>query len=279
MTTYPDKVRRQERAEARKRRRRFTTPAIVTFRMAELFDYFNWLYGKAPLPDDDAGRDDLKLMFQVLSTTRDAARRMVDVARTWAPWFPPDELAALVADVEAHPRRFKADTIAARLGITAEIRERLNLRTIGAIDKPVEQRAAERREQQRLAKEQKRRAAGVPTNRRGPRPPRPQRTMARRRYQSLDMVSPPPASRVRHPTATVYSLYLHCSRRLSLEPPREFSSLPKKSGSGCFEGRSRAGVTSRAARPRIYPPASAWRGSEIEGHPHDHPDRCTGSAG
>jgi hypothetical protein len=163
VTTYPDKVRRQERAEARKRRRRFATPAIVTFRMAELFDVFNYRYGAAPLPDDDAGRDDLRLMFQVLSTTYDAARRMVDVARTWAPWFPPDDLSAQVADVMAHPRRFRADTVAARLGITDEIRTLLKLRTIGAIDKPAEQRAAERREQQRLAKEHKRRAAGIPT--------------------------------------------------------------------------------------------------------------------
>jgi hypothetical protein len=161
--SYPEQVRRQERADARKRRRRFATPAIVTFRMAELFDYFNWLYGKAPLPDDDAGRDDIKLMFQVLSTTSRADLRMVDVARTWAPWMPPDELTSMVADVVAHPRRFKADTVAARLGITDEIRTLLKLRTIGAIDKPAEVRAAERREQQRLAKEQKRRDAGIPT--------------------------------------------------------------------------------------------------------------------
>jgi hypothetical protein len=160
---YPDQVRRQERVEARKRRRRFATPAIVTFRMAELFRVFCHRYGGAPLPNDDSGRDDIRLAFQVLSTTGDAARRMVDVARTWAPWLPPDELADLVADVVAHPRRFKADTVAARLGITTEIRDRLKLRTIGATDKPAEQRAAERRERQRLAKEQKRRAAGVLT--------------------------------------------------------------------------------------------------------------------
>jgi hypothetical protein len=83
------------------------------------------------------------------------------VARTWAPWLPPDELTALVDDVVAHPRRFKADTIAVRLGITAAIRQLLDLRTIGAIDKPVEQRRKERQEMQRLAKEQKRRAAGA----------------------------------------------------------------------------------------------------------------------
>jgi hypothetical protein len=48
--------------------------------------------------------------------------------------MPADELASLIADVTANPRRFKADTVAARLGITAEIRTRLDLRTIGAID-------------------------------------------------------------------------------------------------------------------------------------------------
>lgn len=163
MTTYPDQVRRQERAAARKRRRRFATPAIVTFRMAEIYRVFVDRYGGAPLPDDDAGRDDIKLVFQVLSTTSNPGYRMFDVAGTWAPWLPEDELAALVADVVAHPRRFKADTVAARLGITAEIRARLNLRTIGATDKLAEQRAAERREQQQLAKEQKRRAGGVLT--------------------------------------------------------------------------------------------------------------------
>jgi hypothetical protein len=117
-------------------------------------------YGGAPLPDDDAGRDDLKLAFQVLSTTGNAGHRMVDVARTWAQWMPADELAALVADVTAHPRRFKADTVAARLGIDAETRALLKLRTIGSIDKPAEQRVAERREQKRLSKEAKRRAVG-----------------------------------------------------------------------------------------------------------------------
>jgi hypothetical protein len=164
VTSYPDQVRRQERVEERKKKRgRFRGPAIVTLRMAELFRLFVHRYGSAPLPDDDAGRDDLKLLFQVLSTTGDAPRRMVDVARTWAPWVLPDERTALVDEITAHPRRFKADTIAARLGITDEIRTLLKLRTIGAIDKPAEQRTAERREQQRLAKEQQRRAVGVPT--------------------------------------------------------------------------------------------------------------------
>jgi hypothetical protein len=137
--------------------------AFITFRMAELFRYFNHLYGAAPLPNDDAGRDDIKLMFQVLSTTTSPDHRMVDVARTWAPWLPEGELAALVADVVEHPRRFKADTIAVRLGITDDIRILLDLRTIGAIDRPAKQRKADREERARLAKEQKRRSAKIPS--------------------------------------------------------------------------------------------------------------------
>jgi hypothetical protein len=164
VVSYPDQVRRQERADARKRRRRSAAPGYRhAFRMAELFRVFVRYYGGAPLPDDDDGRDSLKLVFQTLSGTGNAGHRMVDVARVWAPWMPALELDALVADVVAHPRRFKADTVAERLGMTDEIRTLLKLRTIGAIDKPAEVRAAERKEQQRLAKEQKRRAAGIPT--------------------------------------------------------------------------------------------------------------------
>jgi len=74
-----DQVRRLERAAARKKKARpIPRPALMTFRMAELFDYFNSPYGcgGAPLPDDDAGRGRHQLMVQVLSTSHDAASRM-----------------------------------------------------------------------------------------------------------------------------------------------------------------------------------------------------------
>ena len=154
---------RKSRANRRdKARRSFrTSVSFVTLRMAELYRVFERFYRGELLPHDDDGRDSLKLAFQVLSTTGNAATRMAAIATTWAPWIPPDELAGLIAEVVANPRRFKADTIAARLGITAAIRAELNLRTIGAIDFPIEQRRTHRREMQRLAREQKRRAAGI----------------------------------------------------------------------------------------------------------------------
>jgi len=154
---------RAARASKQLRRRRNPDGAFTTFRMSELYRYFNWRYGAAPLPDDDDGRDSIRLVFQVLSTTTSPGHRMVDVARIWAPWLPADELAALVADVVAHPRRFKADTIAVRLGITKQIRDELDLRTIGACDETAEQRKIRRVEAQRLTNEQKRRAAGALT--------------------------------------------------------------------------------------------------------------------
>ena len=154
---------RAARANRRASYRRNPDGAFTTFRMAELYRYFNWRYGAAPLPDDDDGRDSIKLVFQVLSTTMASQYRMESNAETWAPWLPPDELAALVADAIEHPRRFKADTVAARLGITAKTWALLKLRTIGATDETAEQRKENRREMQRLAKEQKRRAAGILT--------------------------------------------------------------------------------------------------------------------
>jgi hypothetical protein len=166
VTSYPDQVRRQERAEARKRRRRrrrFSSGPPVGVRMRDLFRVFVDRYGDGPLPDDDAGRDDLKLAFQCISNTQDPGPRMLSIARVWAPWYPAEQLAALIDNLIANPRSFRADTIARRLGLLYADRTRLGITTIGSIDVLKEQRDAMRNEQKRLAKEQKRRAAGVPT--------------------------------------------------------------------------------------------------------------------
>ncbi|MBR1249188.1 hypothetical protein JQ609_19950 [Bradyrhizobium sp. AUGA SZCCT0169] len=153
---------RVSRANRRAKARRSFRPPVsfVTLRMAELYRVFNRRYGHAPLPDDDAGRDDMKLVFEVLSNASSAAEKMAAVAVTWAPWMPGPELSSLIQHVVDNPRRFKADTIAKRLGVTAAERAELGLRTIGAIDFPAKQRQEHRREMQRLAKEQKRRASG-----------------------------------------------------------------------------------------------------------------------
>ena len=188
---------RAARASKQLRRRRNPEGGFTTFRMSELYTYFNWRYGAAPLPDDDDGRDSIKLVFQVLSTTTSPEHRMVDVARIWAPWLPADELAALVADVVAHPRRFKAGTIAARLGITAAIRKLLDLRTIGAVDESAEQRKIRRIEAHGQRTEAPRRR-GTDTRPNPRAMQKPAAAMARRQGGPLDIV-PPQKKRRPHP--------------------------------------------------------------------------------
>ena len=65
-------------------------------------------------------------------------------AASWAPWLPADALDDMIADITARPLRWRADSLAKRLGIDDATRTRLELRTIGAIDVTTEQRKAKR---------------------------------------------------------------------------------------------------------------------------------------
>lgn len=160
MATYPDEVRRQERAEARKRRQRKRPVGIAALRVAELNREFSDRYCGMVLPDDDAARDDVVIMLHHL------ARRGHDPLpsiESWldmrAPWLSGEGRDTIVGKVLANPLRFRADTLAARLGLTAERRARLKIRTIGAIDQTVEQRAEMRRLSKIEYKRARRRAA------------------------------------------------------------------------------------------------------------------------
>jgi hypothetical protein len=163
VTSYPDKVRAAERAEIRRRYRR-SPVGIAALRVAELEREFGDRYGGEILPDDDAGRDDVKIMLDHLARrTGDVEQRMALWLDSRAPWCTGEERMALIARIIAKPLRYHADTLARKIGLTAERRARLKIRTIGAVDETTEQRKEKRRERQRLAKERKRRAAGVLT--------------------------------------------------------------------------------------------------------------------
>jgi hypothetical protein len=56
---------------------------------------------------------------------------------------------------------WKADTLAKRLNLLSDERDRLKIRTIGAVDLNLKQRKERRRERDRLVKQVKRRAAGA----------------------------------------------------------------------------------------------------------------------
>jgi hypothetical protein len=163
VTSYPDKVRAAERAEIRRRYRR-PPVGIAALRVAELDREFTDRYGGEILPDDDGGRDDVKIMLDHLARrTGDVEQRMALWLDSRAPWCSGEERASLIARIIAKPLRYRADTLASRIGLTTERRARLKIRSIGAVDETADQRKEKRREKHRLAKEQKRRAGGVLT--------------------------------------------------------------------------------------------------------------------
>jgi hypothetical protein len=137
-------------------------PSITALRVAELNREFTDRYRAQELPDDDAARDDIELMLHHL------ARRAGDPERLiahWldlrAPWFAGVERAVTVERVLATPLKFKADTIAKRIGLTAERRGRLNIRTIGAIDQTAIERKAASKQRKLEAQRDRRRTEGV----------------------------------------------------------------------------------------------------------------------
>jgi len=90
-----------------------------------------------------------------------ASLRTGDWLRRCAPWLDEIAIERLTATAIARPIRWRADSLAKRLNLTSEERDRLKIRTIGAIDLDKQQRKDRRRAHDRQAKEAKRRAASA----------------------------------------------------------------------------------------------------------------------
>jgi hypothetical protein len=136
-------------------------PSMTALRIAELNREFSDRCG-ATMPDDDAGRDDIELMLHHLARrSGDPVPRIAGWLDQRAPWFAGIERATMVERVLANPLRFKADTVAKRIGLTAERRARLKIRTIGAIDQTAAERAVARKAQKRKAMQAVRRKSGI----------------------------------------------------------------------------------------------------------------------
>jgi hypothetical protein len=78
-----------------------------------------------------------------------------------SPWMQEAERAELIAAVVAKPLRWRADKLAARVGLTAAERERLNIRTIGAVDLDKAARKRRRHERKVDANRERRRRNGA----------------------------------------------------------------------------------------------------------------------
>lgn len=148
------------RRHRRKKKRTGAPFSLVGLRVRDLETLWRDRYGAA-LPDDDAGRDDLVVMVHHLAryATGDPRARITAWAATWAPWIQPDDLEAISDRALTKPLRWRADTLAQRVGLVDADRTRLGITTIGAIDLTATDRRGRRKERDRLAKQAKRRAA------------------------------------------------------------------------------------------------------------------------
>jgi hypothetical protein len=144
----------------KKRRGRRSPMQLVALRLNDLAVLFRARYG-TELPDDDAGRDDLKIALNHLACLAHPRGHIARWLEIWAPWMTIAEQREIVPPILANPQRWKADALAWRLRLTAEQRAMLGITTIGSIDEGKAARLKRRREQQRARKEAIRRAAGI----------------------------------------------------------------------------------------------------------------------
>jgi hypothetical protein len=136
---------------------------MAPIRVAEINRFFIDKY-QGLLPDDDAGRDDARVMLDHLAMmSGNQPARMNAWLRLWAPWMPADEVTNLITNVIAKPIKRKADTLGARLGLREADRTRLRITTVGSVDVTKAEREAARRVRKRQAKQEKRRAKGTLT--------------------------------------------------------------------------------------------------------------------
>ena len=136
-------------------------------RLGELQKILRWRCGRE-LPDDDAGREYLRLLLEVVSLGPDARGRMLNQIQIWAPWMDSQEFCQLIDSVRRKPEYFrkrKADQLGEEINLTYDERQRLRIRTIAPADlTPAEfseKRRERRREKQRENQRKRRRKAGV----------------------------------------------------------------------------------------------------------------------
>jgi hypothetical protein len=138
-------------------------------RVRDLSSIIQWRCGQA-LPDDDAGRDYLKLMLDHYAHFPDGRTKSVHFAELWAPWLPERERDELIDLSQRMPRRWSAIDLGRELNLTREERQERAVTTIRAVDQSDdelrEQRNAKKRERQaekrRLAALERKAAAAAP---------------------------------------------------------------------------------------------------------------------
>ena len=158
-----DRIQAQRLEIARRyKRKRNARPCLTGLRLRDLNRLLDGRYGATVLPDDDAARDDVVVVAHHLgSLAGDPRKRITSWLKLRAPWYSLAATDELLVDVITKPRRWRADKLAWKLRLLERDRAARRITTIGAVDVSKWERAATRKERNRLAKQAKRRAAGV----------------------------------------------------------------------------------------------------------------------
>ncbi len=125
------------------------TGRVIPLRCKDLNKLFQYRYG-ITLPDDDAGRDEAEVMLAHLAALTNAEDRMDHFLDLRCPWMPGSERATIKALAEHSRSWWTADQLAARLNLNMEVRTKLGITTIGAVDFDRDARKALRLEKQRI---------------------------------------------------------------------------------------------------------------------------------
>jgi hypothetical protein len=147
--------------------------ALATLRLAEIERLLAYRYGSA-LPDDDSGRDDLRIVADHIMLKRgEVAEHIAGWARLWAPWLSSEELAAVIERAaDDSPQLYSKVRLGIRLGLTKAERDLLHITTFRYPGQTDEVMAEERREKDRLRKAARRAEAraGKPPSERSTEP-------------------------------------------------------------------------------------------------------------
>ena len=139
---------------------RSKTEIIRRLRLGDLQKLLRSRYGPT-LPNDDAGREDLRELLLPVSLGLEA--KMPKAIEVWAPWMSADEGTQLIDQINRIPlyeRKVRARRLGERLHVTNREREALKLRTIAPCDMTDMQLKELRRAKDRARKQQARRHAG-----------------------------------------------------------------------------------------------------------------------
>jgi hypothetical protein len=131
-------------------------------RLGDLKRLFRHRWGPE-LPDDDAGREDLRELLLAISLGQHAEIKMPKAIEVWAPWMPPNEATLLIDNVNRTPiwhRKPNAKRLGFRQRVTNQTREYLKLRTISPCDMTDEQMREQRRAKDRERKRRLRAKCG-----------------------------------------------------------------------------------------------------------------------